>query len=157
MFRLKTDIAHYKLIMCNLLSFLSFGFVGLAFGGGSYRCPGRFFAEMEVGVVVQILLQHYNLDLIEQSPVAKVSEKLVVQNLLIYQVFQAFFRMMGNKAMWGFGMFGEEQAMDEGSDQLETWRNSGDMAGLLPPVNLHRLVGLKVPAAPCLVKVSRKM
>lgn len=43
---------------------------GLAFGGGPYRCPGRFFAEMEVAVVVQLVLGQRDLSLL---PPAKVT------------------------------------------------------------------------------------
>lgn len=36
---------------------------GLAFGAGPYRCPGRFFAEMEVALLLQLILHSYDLQL----------------------------------------------------------------------------------------------
>ncbi|EIE20039.1 hypothetical protein COCSUDRAFT_83555 [Coccomyxa subellipsoidea C-169] len=39
------------------------GVAGFAFGGGRYRCPGRFFAEAEIALVVALLLSRYSLTL----------------------------------------------------------------------------------------------
>eukprot|EP00884_Botryococcus_braunii_P002522 jgi/Botrbrau1/12270/Bobra.0323s0010.1 len=39
------------------------GVAGLAFGGGRYRCPGRRFAEMEVGLLTALLLSSCELEL----------------------------------------------------------------------------------------------
>lgn len=37
---------------------------GLAFGAGPYRCPGRFFAEMEVALLLQLILHTYDMQLV---------------------------------------------------------------------------------------------
>ncbi len=42
------------------------GFVG--FGGGRYQCPGRWFALMEMQLFVAMLLQQFNLDLLDPLP-----------------------------------------------------------------------------------------
>jgi hypothetical protein len=70
------------------------------------------------------------------------------------------------QATWGLGLFGPdglppqpptEGAGGEGAaSTLATWKESGDVHGLLPRCNLQRLVGLKVPAEPCWVSVCKK-
>eukprot|EP00983_Pelagomonas_calceolata_P077310 1153806-Pelagomonas_calceolata.AAC.5 len=37
---------------------------GIAFGAGAYRCPGRFFAEMEVALLVQLILARRNFTIL---------------------------------------------------------------------------------------------
>eukprot|EP00898_Chlorokybus_atmophyticus_P009269 jgi/Chlat1/972/Chrsp108S01389 len=41
--------------------------VGFAFGGGKYRCPGRYFAEMEVALFTALMLYTYDIELIPNS------------------------------------------------------------------------------------------
>ena len=40
------------------------GILGLSFGGGFYRCPGRLFAEVEMSLVVGLLLKTYDVTLV---------------------------------------------------------------------------------------------
>jgi cytochrome P450 len=40
------------------------GLAGLAFGGGKFRCPGRGFAEMELGLVVGMIVDELELELL---------------------------------------------------------------------------------------------
>ncbi|XP_064397824.1 24-hydroxycholesterol 7-alpha-hydroxylase-like [Halichondria panicea] len=42
------------------------GFVG--FGGGRYQCPGRWFALMEMQLFIAMLLQQFNLELLDPLP-----------------------------------------------------------------------------------------
>jgi sterol 14-demethylase len=39
-----------------------------AFGGGRYRCPGRFMAEMEIALLVAAVLARYELELVGDAP-----------------------------------------------------------------------------------------
>lgn len=39
------------------------GIAGVAFGGGRYRCPGRYFAEMEMALTVGAILASWDLRL----------------------------------------------------------------------------------------------
>ncbi|GIM05479.1 hypothetical protein Vretimale_9965 [Volvox reticuliferus] len=68
---------------------------------------------------------------------------------LLYAVIS---RLLGPSAMaWGFGWF-------DGLDgPIQEWRESGDPAGLLPPCDLRRLVGTKVPKKPCWVQLGRPL
>jgi 24-hydroxycholesterol 7alpha-hydroxylase len=43
------------------------GLAGLAFGGGKFRCPGRSFAEMELGLVVGMILDELEIELNERE------------------------------------------------------------------------------------------
>jgi 24-hydroxycholesterol 7alpha-hydroxylase len=40
------------------------GLAGLAFGGGKFRCPGRSFAEMELGLVVGMIVHELEIELV---------------------------------------------------------------------------------------------
>lgn len=69
------------------------------------------------------------------------------------------------ESTWGLGLFGSSSTppqppaagadMDRVAGPLSTWKESGDVHGLLPRCNLQRLVGLKVPAEPCWVCVNQ--
>ena len=43
------------------------GIAGVAFGGGKFRCPGRAFAEMELGVTVGLILAGLEIEIIEKD------------------------------------------------------------------------------------------
>ncbi|RMZ53738.1 hypothetical protein APUTEX25_003877 [Auxenochlorella protothecoides] len=83
------------------------GVAGLAFGGGKYRCPGRYFAEAEVALVVGMILLS--------------CPTLARDNL---------------QQQWEGGM--------------------GDPHGCLPAPDFRKLLGIKVPAAPCWVSAKEK-
>ncbi|EFJ41941.1 hypothetical protein VOLCADRAFT_119569 [Volvox carteri f. nagariensis] len=162
---------------------------GLAFGGGQYRCPGRFFAEHELGLLVQLLLWSYDMSLsygdaasrahgtAEKQAPSKLAETVkrgtgsadVKRTLTASSgasesnpdpqlqavqggsfLYAALATLLGPSAMaWGFGWF-------DGLDgPMQEWRESGDPAGLLPPCDLRRLVGVKVPRKPCWVQLGR--
>ncbi|GLI64265.1 hypothetical protein VaNZ11_007480 [Volvox africanus] len=176
---------------------------GLAFGGGPYRCPGRYFAEQELGLVAQLLLWSYDMTLsygdaanrfgapaIPGAPAAAAAAssggesvkaqasqvgpneptganvpvssgasadgadphpqlRAVQGGSLLYAILT---RLLEPSAMaWGFGWF-------DGLDgPIQEWRESGDPAGLLPPCDLRRLVGTKVPKKPCWVQLGRPL
>eukprot|EP00198_Chlamydomonas_reinhardtii_P014318 XP_001703655.1 predicted protein [Chlamydomonas reinhardtii] len=99
---------------------------GLAFGGGPYRCPGRFFAEQELGLLPQL--------------------RQVAGGSWLYGVLSG---LVGARALaWGCGWF------DGVDGPLEDFRHSGDPGGLLPPCDLKRLVGVKVPRRPLWVQLG---
>ncbi|GIL67327.1 hypothetical protein Vafri_20647 [Volvox africanus] len=180
---------------------------GLAFGGGPYRCPGRYFAEQELSLLAQLFLWSYDMTLSYddaasrfgamatpgaaaaaaaaaaivasggESVKAQASQvgpnaptraevpapsgasaagadphsqlRAVQGGSLLYTVIS---RLLEPSAMaWGFGWF-------DGLDgPIEEWRDSGDPAGLLPPCDLRRLVGTKVPKKPCWVQLGRPL
>lgn len=43
------------------------GVPGLSFGGGKYRCPGRYFAESELALVTSLLLLLYKWELLPRE------------------------------------------------------------------------------------------
>ncbi|GAX85351.1 hypothetical protein CEUSTIGMA_g12768.t1 [Chlamydomonas eustigma] len=140
---------------------------GLAFGGGPYRCPGRFFAEMEVALFVQLILWHVDLTFTNETAVFKEepgtehqnNQGTVLPTNLTQERPQAgstlskvLHLLIGDEAVvWGLGVF-DVAAGETGSKLLQRWINSGDEDGLLPPCNLQRLVGIKVPSEPCYVR-----
>ncbi|KAL6772438.1 hypothetical protein ACKKBG_A30250 [Auxenochlorella protothecoides x Auxenochlorella symbiontica] len=83
------------------------GVAGLAFGGGKYRCPGRYFAEAEVALVVGMIL-------------------LSCPTLALDDLQQ----------QWEGGV--------------------GDPHGCLPAPDFQKLLGIKVPVAPCWVSAKEK-
>ncbi|KAG2434321.1 hypothetical protein HYH02_012343 [Chlamydomonas schloesseri] len=199
---------------------------GLAFGGGPYRCPGRFFAEQELGLLVQLLLWTYDMQLsytadgrpaglaggggggggahmpagaaagegaagrgdraappvspggtttttttqqpqpdhhaLSPSAAAAASRAAAAAALAavppqpqlrkvaggswLYGVLSG---LVGARALaWGCGWF------DGVDGPLEDFRHSGDPGGLLPPCDLKRLVGVKVPRRPLWVQLA---
>ena len=94
------------------------GLAGLAFGGGKFRCPGRAFAEMELGVTAGLIL-------------AGLDVKLDINN-----------------TNW--------RSDGDGDGGVDVQGSAGDPKGLLPPPDITKLVGIKVPAGPCWVKVRRR-
>lgn len=94
------------------------GIAGVAFGGGRYRCPGRYFAEMEIALIVGTILSYWDLDL-----------EMTL-----------------------------ERSTSAGKDSYcHSINYPGDRNGLLPPPNMHKLVGVKVPAEKCWVLANPKL
>ncbi|KAG2423055.1 hypothetical protein HXX76_015571 [Chlamydomonas incerta] len=196
---------------------------GLAFGGGPYRCPGRFFAEQELGLLVQLLLWTYDMQLsytadgrpaglaagsggsggtpagadaaagdaaagsagrsgraaaplspggTQQpqpdhhalSPAAAAAASRAAAAAALAAVppqpqlrqaaggswlYGVLSGLVGARALaWGCGWF------DGVDGPLEDFRHSGDPGGLLPPCDLKRLVGVKVPRKPLWVQLG---
>ncbi|KAG1666305.1 hypothetical protein FOA52_004786 [Chlamydomonas sp. UWO 241] len=154
---------------------------GLAFGGGSYRCPGRFFAEMEVALIVQLLLWCYSLRLVSEGDSAPGRAEGQPQGAggmdngeggWVGPVGVGARAVLGDDAaVWGLGLLQRQQGQGgavggagpsgdgssgSGTPSLPTWRASGDPSSLLPRADLHRLVGVKLPAELCMVTVTRR-
>lgn len=104
------------------------GVPGLSFGGGKYRCPGRFFAEAELALVTSLLLLLFDWQLLPREAAAP--------------------------SGGGSGSRGADSKPGSSSQQAASV--PGDPAGLLPPPDLQKLVGIKVPAGPCWVQYRRR-
>ena len=67
-------------------------------------------------------------------------------------LFFTLFKVMGGEtAKWSFGLFDTHVEAD---GPMQAWTTSGDPQSLLPPCELRRLVGVKLPASPCMVEVA---
>ncbi|GFH30937.1 uncharacterized protein HaLaN_29875, partial [Haematococcus lacustris] len=73
---------------------------GLAFGGGPYRCPGRFFAEMEVALVAQLVLAHCPMELLPSPPAPSAAAGAGLAETAALLVGQAVGLEL---ALWGCG------------------------------------------------------
>ncbi len=139
---------------------------GLAFGAGVYRCPGRFFAEMEVALVAQLVLATRRITLrpaaaAEGGAEGGAGAAAAAAELALGWVDRAAGAVLGKEAAtWGVGAGlpwptapgGRAAAAEEGEgDWLE---HSGDPGRLLPAPDLRRLVGIKAPAGPLWVSVA---
>lgn len=102
------------------------GVPGLSFGGGRYRCPGRYFAEAELALVLSLLL-------------------------LLFE-----WRLLPGGASGGGGSPGCTGQGPSGPASTAVRGPPGDPDGLLPPPDLRKLVGIKVPAGPCWVQYQRR-
>ena len=51
---------------------------GIAFGGGVYRCPGRFFAEMEVALLCSLLVAHRDITFVTPTAQPSISTHTAV-------------------------------------------------------------------------------
>jgi len=160
---------------------------GLAFGGGPYRCPGRFFAEMEVALLVQLLLHHYSFELQPSSSSSSAASGHVKTEPppWLDMVAPLLRSVLGDAGDWGLDLYvtppdsteagssgacgssdnagSRNEAAASAGDALgaastsgpETWSTSGDPDVQLPPCDLRRLVGIKVPARPWWVRASK--
>lgn len=104
------------------------GLPGLAFGGGTYRCPGRNFAEAELALAASLLLLLFELELLPRDGEGP------------------------------GGAAARRAAAADGAPAAGAASGAfpGDPQGLLPPPDLRKLVGIKVPAAPCWVQYRRR-
>ncbi|KAJ9527737.1 hypothetical protein QJQ45_000431 [Haematococcus lacustris] len=119
---------------------------GLAFGGGPYRCPGRFFAEMEVALVAQLVLAHCPMELLPSPPAPSVAAGAGLAETAALLVGQA----VGSElALWGCGI---DPSLSKGAGEAP----SSEDSRLLPAPDIRRLVGVKIPARPCWVQVHSR-
>ena len=113
------------------------GVPGLSFGGGKYRCPGRFFAEAELALVISLLLLLFDWQLLPREP-------------------PAAFPSSGGSGGGGGSSRSAGSQPSSSSQHDAAVSAPGDPAGLLPPPDLLKLVGIKVPAGPCWVQYRRR-
>lgn len=108
---------------------------------------------MEAALLLQLLLHHYDLTLLAAPRHGQARHHAPVQyGGAVAAGVSSLLRPLGMEQLaWGAGVGLEEVAAAE-----EAWRHSGDPLGLLPPAQLGKLVGVKVPAAPCMVRVSAR-
>jgi hypothetical protein len=200
---------------------------GLAFGGGPYRCPGRFFAELELCLIPQLILARAPMKLLSPSERVKHVQQQQQsagaggdagllgalgllgsggqqgQGLQDQVAALATQLMRPEAAFWSFGAGkppahsrtgpddshlaaaassqgaggadqpvtpAGQQATSKGSAAASGNSAAGtssvtcstgllcddecDPDGLLPPCDMKRLVGVKVPSSPCWVTVA---
>ncbi|KAL3140850.1 hypothetical protein ABBQ32_005388 [Trebouxia sp. C0010 RCD-2024] len=100
------------------------GIAGLVFGGGRYRCPGRFFAEMEMALTVGFLLTHWDMQLVSCQGKA--------------------WQAASTNSPGSSGLQSGEAAAPQK-------KPSGDPHGLLPLPETRRQVGIRWPQSVCAV------
>lgn len=137
------------------------------------RCPGRFFAEMELALFVQLVL--HQVQLVPEAVVdnqghsvtrpstctpsthcfqpADTTQRSAAQGLNMSSPLASSIlnRWVRGIAVCGAGCFGGSQ------QQAQAWCCSGDLRRLLPQPNLLRLVGLKVPLGCCWVSIKNSL
>lgn len=154
------------------------GVAGMGFGGGFWRCPGRFFAEMELALMLQLVLLQIELSPEQQQQQDPTTAAVTatgtqhdsrqtcssVADFVQAMVPGVLRRWVLDVAVFGLGMRGGS------SKQEQHWQASGVAGQLseqdkaaadgrtaiarLPKLELRRLVGLKVPAEPWWVAVA---
>jgi len=137
---------------------------GFGFGGGFWRCPGRFFAELELALLLMAAARYLDLSIAAGGKGgggggrdAAAGGDAAAAGEAGGGVLAAAGRIASAllpKAVAEFG--GVAAVAADGAFDRETarWEHSGDPGRLLPPVELRRLVGFKVPATGLLVDVD---
>jgi hypothetical protein len=135
---------------------------GFGFGGGFWRCPGRFFAEMELSLLLMAAAQYLDLELPDQEADddgsssggssggggglgARLAGAAAAAARAVLPARTARFA--------GLAPPGECGAFEAAARR---WASSGDPGGRLPPAELRRLVGFKNPAAGLVVNVASR-
>ncbi|EFN50765.1 hypothetical protein CHLNCDRAFT_142513 [Chlorella variabilis] len=108
------------------------GVAGVSFGGGKYRCPGRYFAEAELALVTSLLLLLFDWQLLPRGQQGAAAPAPAAAALT------------------------SASRAQQRQQQRRQASVPGDPGGLLPPPDLHKLVGIKVPAEPCWVQYRRR-
>lgn len=107
------------------------------------RCPGRYFAEAELALIASLLLLLFDWRLLPRDEAAEQAASKAQQ------------RTAGSAGTAGgtaAAAAGSGAAAAEAASSIAP----GDPAGLLPPPDLRKLVGIKVPAGPCWVQYQRR-
>jgi cytochrome P450 len=118
------------------------GGVGMGFGGGFWRCPGRLFAGMELGLLLTMAVTRLDISLAEDGSGSGAVEARPSGDGLCWWERAAVFALGERRARYGLGV---------GLQEYETL--APVCPSLSPPADLKRLVGFKVPAAPLRVVV----
>lgn len=109
------------------------GIAGLSFGGGKYRCPGRSFAETELALITSLLLLCFDWQLLPREATAAGKGQA---------------RPPPQPQPPAAGGAGQQQQPQQAVP--------GDPGRLLPPPDLKKLVGIKIPSGPCWVQYKRR-
>lgn len=130
---------------------------------------------MEVALVVQLVLRHYDLTLVTRtagdqgkadmpSPAAATSTLARLEQLvgtwggasaqLGLGISPQQCSSPGPSGRTAGGTVGGTGDGTAGNTAQQGWGNSGDPGRLLPACDLQRLVGIKVPLGPCMVVVG---
>ena len=136
------------------------GTAGCVFGGGRFRCPGRFFAEIELAFLASALLSLFEFDLValaplqhQQRPVAGTPGGVITAEGAAVAGVPGWRTTEQDK----IGAEEEKGSMEHlGEAHLYYTGRSGDPNQRLPPAEMERLVGVKVPKGRCLALIRRK-
>lgn len=123
---------------------------GVVFGGGAYRCPGRFFAEAELALHVLLVLCLCQISVPEPSSKNHREPHPSADPGWLGWRLGAGLPSHVRLAMHEGGA-DADGALDEG------WvGESGDRNGALPKMDVSRLVGMKMPVGKWMVDVTRR-
>jgi len=136
------------------------GLAGCVFGGGEYRCPGRFFAEAELTLLALIILSSCKFTLPPPAAGAAAGAGAGGGAAATSGGGGAAGGLSLKNKLFGAGMKDHVQlAMEEAGaagDSAAWVGESGDQHGVLPRMDLTRLVGMKSPAGPLMVDVEAR-
>ncbi|KAI8474677.1 MAG: cytochrome P450 [Monoraphidium minutum] len=134
---------------------------GFGFGGGFWRCPGRFFAEMELSLLLMAVVHSLDLQLPPPDAAAGAHGGAdgkaasggggLCGRALAAAAAAAAALLPRERVVFGGAAGGCGGAFEE---EAARWRRSGDPGARLPPAELRRLVGFKVPAGELLVRAT---
>jgi hypothetical protein len=119
--------------------------------GAARRCPGRYFAELEVALLLCMLLSRFKFELLGPAPAGAKPGSGVRQDQ--QRVYGSSNSSSNSSRRSREPVNGDAAGAPGGTSKGGA---PGDPHGLLPPLDLRRLVGLKVPAGPCWVRFERR-
>lgn len=126
------------------------GLGGVVFGGGEYRCPGRFFAEAELALLVLLVLVECDVEL----PKAKGAESATSAGASKGQRARGWWSQRVGAGLPAHVRLAMRECGEEAG--AEAWRGeAGDPGGVLPGMDLTRLVGMKKPLGRWDVRVTQ--
>jgi cytochrome P450 len=140
--------------------------VGMGFGGGFWRCPGRLFAGMELGLLLTMAVTRLDFKVVVADSTAESSAAAAAAASASAAEAEAPTSTPAAAGLlwWeraAVALLGPQRAMFGLGIGLERWKSEPAAAAPaapfsppLPPPDLSRLVGFKVPAAPLLVAAS---
>jgi cytochrome P450 len=127
------------------------GGVGMGFGGGFWRCPGRLFAGMELGLLLTMAVTRMELRLVDGAEGKGEEEEAKAPphaTSLLRGWERAAVALLGaRRAMFGLGV---------GLDDYRTACPAASFTPPLPAPDLSRLVGFKVPSGACVVTAAAR-
>jgi hypothetical protein len=129
------------------------GIAGMGFGGGFWRCPGRFFAEAELALLLQLVLHTLVLTPVGQGgqQQQQAQQQQAQQELRLAPPRTGWLGWLRDVVVFGAGWCGGAAA------QARVWNAEASPPPRLPRADLRRLVGFKVPAEGWRVRVRVRM